>query len=229
MSITTYAELLTAAQNWMGRSDSNIQARIPEFITLTEGVLNYGSEDPQFPIKRLRCRQMEARDEASVDAEYENISNWVSDFIELRQVKLNSDPVVYLRYLTPQEFDQRYVSSQGGNPQAFTIVGSQLRFGPTPSSAVDVEIFYYQKIPALTASATTNWLLTAYPNVYLYGVLYHAAPYVKAAGVGVDADLMSDTVYWYRMFAGAVNGLNTSDSMSRYGGTLTPMPGISPV
>lgn len=229
MAIGTYSELLTAAQNWMARSDADIQARIPEFIALTEGVLSWGFEDPQYPIPRLRVRQMEARDEASVDAEYENISNWVSDFLELRQAKVNSDPVVDLQYLTPQEFDRRYVSSQGGDPKAFTIIGSQFRFGPIPSSAVDVEIQYYQKIPALTALATTNWLLTASPNIYLYGVLYHAAPYVQNAGVGVDADLVSDTLYWHRMFAGAVNGMNTADKMSRYGGMLMSRPGISVV
>ena len=34
---------------------------------------------------------------------------------------------------------------------------------------------YYKKIPALTSSATTNWLLTNYPQIYLGFVLKYAA------------------------------------------------------
>lgn len=226
MAISTYAELLTAAQNWMGRSDSGIQARIPEFITLTEDLITWGSNDPEFPIPALRARQMEERATITFDEPYEDLP---ANFLEAKRLKLNSDPVTYLEYVTPQEFDKRYISSQAGSPKAFTIEGSEIRVGPSPASSYDAELYYFRTIPALTVSNTTNWLLTASPGTYLYGVLFHATPYVQAAGVGVDADLMGDTLYWYRGFASRINGLNSASKASMVGGVLQSRPGISPV
>ena len=221
MAISTYSEVLSAAQNWLARSDADIQSRIPEFIALTEEVVTWGSDDPEFMIPRVRARQMEQRATATVSSEYTALP---TDFLEMRQVKLNTDPTTYLSYITPQEFDQRYVSSLTGKPTVFTIVGSEMRVGPTPDTSYTAEMWYYKTIPALTVSNTTNWLLSAAPGVYLYGVMFHAAPYVQAAGVGVDADLASDTLYWYRQFASRVNALNKSSQMSQYGGTLTMRP-----
>lgn len=43
-------------------------------------------------------------------------------------------------------------------------------------------IQYYAKIPTLTTSMTnTNWLLEAYPDVYLYSVAYEAARHMRDA------------------------------------------------
>jgi len=226
VSITTYSELVTAAQNWMARSDSGIQARIPEFITLTEDLITWGSNDPEFPIPSLRCRQMESRGTLTISSAYTSLP---TDFLEPIRMKINSDPVRYLEYVTPQEFDQRYISSNTDLPKAFTIEGDYIRVGPSPDSSYTGELLYYRTIPALTVSNTTNWLLTASPGTYLYGVLFHATPYVQAAGVGVNADLISDTLYWYRGFASRVNGLNTASQASKYGGVLIPRPSISVV
>lgn len=231
MAISTYSELLTAAENWLTRSDSDTVARIPEWITLTEEVATWGSEDPELPIKRLRCRQMEQRATATISSEYTSLPT-ASDagaFLEMRQVKLNTDPTTYLEYLTPQEMDSRWTSSTTAKPEFFTIVGSELRVAPSPDTSYTAEMWYYKAIPALTSTNTTNWLLTAAPGVYLYGVLFHAVPYIQASGVDVDADLITDTTFWYRQFSGRINALNKSDSLSRYGGSLRMRPSISPV
>jgi hypothetical protein len=39
-------------------------------------------------------------------------------------------------------------------------------------------MIYYGKIPALSAQQATNWLLTKAPDVYLYGSLLHAQPFL---------------------------------------------------
>lgn len=226
MAIGTYAELVLAMQNWMARFDTTIQARIPEFITLTEDLVTWGSNDPEFAIPPLRARQMETRATLSIASEYTALP---TDYLLSRRLKITGADPRYLEYITPQEFDQRYLSAQNGTPLSFTIEGNFIRVGPAPSTTISGELLYYQAIPALTASNTTNWLLTASPGTYLYGGLFHATPYVQAAGVGVDADLINDTLYWYRGFASRVNGLNSASQASRYGGTLIPRAGVSPV
>ena len=50
---------------------------------------------------------------------------------------------------------------------------------PAPTGDTDVVLTYYQKIPALSDTQTTNWLLTKSPDLYLYSTLLEAAPYLR--------------------------------------------------
>jgi hypothetical protein len=52
MAISTYAELQTAAANWLGRAD--LTSRIPEFVALAEAKFN----------RTLRIRDMITKDAA---------------------------------------------------------------------------------------------------------------------------------------------------------------------
>jgi len=46
------------------------------------------------------------------------------------------------------------------------------------------ELHYYQKIPSLIGSdSNSNWLLTEYPNAYLFGLM------TEAAGQGRNAEM----------------------------------------
>lgn len=56
-----------------------------------------------------------------------------------------------------------------GERKVHSIVGGQLRVGPTSTEAVTA--IYYAKIPALTVNQQTNWLLDAHADIYFYGVL----------------------------------------------------------
>ena len=49
---------------------------------------------------------------------------------------------------------------------------------PPPGDYITVEMVYYAKIPALSDAVTTNWLIAKAPDVYLYGALTHAAPFL---------------------------------------------------
>ncbi len=62
MSLASYSDLETAVALWLARvGDSNITANAPDFITLCEARMAYGSDDPQspFPSLPLRIRAME--------------------------------------------------------------------------------------------------------------------------------------------------------------------------
>ncbi len=60
----------------------------------------------------------------------------------------------------------------------------------------DKTLQYYAKVPTLTASlTTTNWLLSTYPAVYLYGVAFEAAKYLRDAEMsGQMRALMMDEI-----------------------------------
>ncbi|WP_275183839.1 hypothetical protein [Bradyrhizobium sp. CSA112] len=178
MAINTYATLVSAATEWLARDqDTTLVARIPDFITLAEAKFN----------RKLFVRQMEQRATALINlasSEPEYIS-LPSDFQSMRRVRLSSvtgKPA--LEFKSGIQMDEyRYANSDiTGQPRYFTIFGDEIELAPTPEEAYTVEMIYRKVVPALTASATTNWLLTLAPDLYLYGVLLESAPYIKEDG-----------------------------------------------
>jgi hypothetical protein len=62
-------------------------------------------------------------------------------------------------------------------PPVFTIEGNSFKTRPIDDVAGAWEFHYYGKIPALAGGdpLDTNWLLTEWPNVYLFGLMTEAA------------------------------------------------------
>lgn len=211
MAISTYAELQQAIENWLARDgDTAVSDRAAEFIALAESQFLYGQEPPfPFPNQPLRARQMLTRDAAfAVDAEYEDLP---AAFIEMRRAKRLGDPDCFLGYLTPQNADEMVISTHTGAPKFFTIEGTQIRFFPAPDTAFTAELLYYA-FTRLSDSATTNWLLTARPDLYLSGALMNAYWYV-------DQNAERATPFGAQ-FSGAINALNTASRRSEVAGPL---------
>ena len=169
MAITTYAELQTATANWLDRTD--LTARIPEFIELAEANFN----------RVIRQPDMVATDNSfSIAGRYTTLP---TDTLEIVRIVLDLTPVIVLEYLTPEEISERRVSmSATGKPYYFTVIGgssNQLEVVPSPDSTYTSSIVYYTRIAALSDAATSNWLLAAHPDIYLFGTLVEAEPYLK--------------------------------------------------
>lgn len=163
MAIGTYSELQTACANWLNRSD--LTARIPEFIALAEAYFQ----------KELRVNEMKSRVDFTIDSEFEDVP---SDFLEISQFHLDTNPKTVLTQMSEGALVTAYPNAASGKPVAVAVVGSSFRFGPTPDSTYTGKLTYFQKIPALSDSNTTNWLLTSHPDIYLYTTLIQSAPYL---------------------------------------------------
>lgn len=169
MAITTYAQLQTATANWLDRTD--LGARIPEFIELAEANFNRVIRQPDMIAKN---------DSFSIAGRYTTLP---TDTLEIIRIVVDLTPVIVLEYLTPEEISQRrIVMSSTGKPYYFTMIGgatNQLEVLPSPDSTYTSSIVYYTRIAALSDSATSNWLLAAHPDIYLFGTLVEAEPYLK--------------------------------------------------
>ncbi len=169
MAITTYAQLQTAAASWLDRTD--LTATIPEFIELAEARFNRVIRQPDMVVKN---------DAFSLASRYTTLP---TDTLEIIRIVVDTSPVIVLEYMTPEEISSRRgVMSATGRPCYFTIVGgstNQLEVLPSPDDTYTSSIIYYTKIPALTDAATSNWLLASHPDIYLYGLLVEAEPYLK--------------------------------------------------
>jgi hypothetical protein len=164
MSITTYAELQSSIADWLLRDD--LTSVIPTFISLAEAKFN----------RRIRDYRMVKRATAQVDTPYFAIP---SDWQENIRFQLNTSPITTLEYVTPdQAAEEKRLYNSSGRPAFFTMIGDQFQIVPAPDSQYDAELTYYSKIPALSGSNTSNWLLEKAPDIYLYGALMEAAPYL---------------------------------------------------
>lgn len=189
MAITTYSELKSAAADWLNRSD--LTSVIPTFVSLAEAQFN----------RRLRTRQMVTRANATIDTEF---FAFPADFLEIKNFQLNTNPITRLTYVTEDQANalraNTYLTS--GKPIHFSVVGSQMEVIPTPDTSYTGELTYFAKIPALSDSNTSNWLLSYAPDLYLYGTLMQSAPYLR------DDER---TALWAGLYKAAMDDIVTAD------------------
>ena len=160
MAITTYSELKSAIANWLHRGD--LTDRIPEFIALAEADL------------QVRARLTEWDTTASVSLT-SGSGSLPSDFFHGISVTYPSGDYT-LEFMPLAQFSGVSAPAESGEPYYWTIRGSTLLVYPTVTSSVTLE--YRARFTALSDSATTNSLLTLFPDAYLYGSLVHARDYV---------------------------------------------------
>lgn len=192
MAIANYTDLQAAVIEWLHRDgDTAFAARVPDFIAMAESRAN----------GHLKARAMELRSTLACVAGNAFVT-LPTDMLEMRRLTVSStNPVQTLKYVTPDELTHDYSYTTSGVPYVFAVIGSTVQLAPTPDQAYSLELSYMQKIPAL-ASNSTNWLLTAYPDVYLYGALIQAATYVQ------DFSILNTLQTLYR---DAVENMNAID------------------
>ena len=166
MAISNYSELKSAIADWLNRSD--LTDSIPDFIALAET-----RHKRDFKIRRMETR---VTANTIADSEYYTLPD---NYVAMRNIQLNTDPKTSLEYLTPEQMDRIYAGSAKGKPKAFSIIGNNIQLRPTPDSAYQIEILYFKHFTALSDSNTTNDMLTHHPDVYLYGALVEAEPYLQ--------------------------------------------------
>ena len=201
MAITNYGTLKTEIADTLNRSD--LTSVVPSFITYASNKLN----------RDLRTRQMVQRATASIDSEYSALPG---AFLQLRDIRLNTNPVQHLEQIsTEQQNQERHrFGNTSGQPKYYSIIGETFQVFPTPDTTYTGEIAYYEKIPVLSSDSDTNWLLTKAPEIYLYGSLVHAAPYLK------DDERI---VVWQTLYRDIFNSLETEDEKARFSGTTPRM------
>lgn len=197
MAISNYSELKTAVANWLDRDD--LTDRIPEFVALCEARFN----------RALRIRAMETKQTASTVAGQRNLA-LPARFIQMRNFQVNTTNLTPLQYVTPEIYDRLYGTANTGTPEVYTIIADELQFGPVPATAQTVEMLFYQSFEALSDSNTTNWVITNAPDVYLYGSLMEAEPFIMN-----DARLP----LWATGFQTAISDLQNQDNKDRHSGS----------
>ncbi len=162
MAISTYTELQSIVDAYLGHG--LFSARVPDFITMAEASFN----------RKLRVRQM-IEDETLVatgdlDGEYlipDDYLQWIS----VR--RSDGATVEVLEFQSLSWLNGMFPAYPTGVARYWTI-SEKDRILVYPAQDDDFLMVFYQKIPALSDSNTTNWLLTEHPDLYLFGALCEA-------------------------------------------------------
>src|SRR5262245_23658894 len=120
MGLSSYLELKESVARRLGRDgDAELAAEADDYIRLAEARFQ----------RELRLRSQEQRATATVTGPYLDLP---SDFLELRNIQLNSDPIRSLECVSPELIDRNYPQTGTGEPLVYAILGSELQFAPPP-------------------------------------------------------------------------------------------------
>ena len=196
MAITNYSELKSAIADWLDRTD--LTDSIPNFIALTEA-----RHKRDFKLRRLETR---VTANTVADQEYYSLPD---NYIAMRNIQLNTDPKTPLEYLTPEQMDRIYAGSIKGKPKAYSIMVNDIQLRPTPDGVYQIELLYYKHVNPLSDSNATNEILDNHPDIYLYGALVEAEPYLQN-----DKRIQT----WASLYDRAKNDIIDSNERDRHSG-----------
>ena len=196
MAFDSYSSLKTTISSYLARND--LDSVIPDFIRLAELRLQ----------RELRIRQMLTVAQATTTGGIATVGI-PTDFLEMRDIHVVSNPVRTLSYDAPNSFYRNTRSMQSGVPSAYTVLADEMQLAPMPDGAYVLQMLYYAKPPVLSDMNASNVFLANTPDALLYGALGEAEPYLMN-----DARLQ----IWAALYDRAVNSISVADQGGEYSG-----------
>lgn len=204
MALDTYTNLQTAIAALLNRSD--LTSAIPDFITLAEAQMarrfvsriNQGMPVPRRLIGRSDASIATSAEYLTVPADFQGPLTFILSSATPTPIELD-----FLENPNLQKWKTDQWMRATGAPKWYTVVGSQFQLFPVADQAYTAELTYIARIPALSVTPT-NWILTNYPDVYLYGAATASAPYLKDEG---------RIAMWGTLFATAIEDICNSDPL----------------
>lgn len=194
MSLADYAGLKASVASTLNKT--NLTASIPDFITLAEATMRR---------EITSIGQVDNYADVEID---ENGWGLPCSADEVASVTYDRRP---LTYLSPERINEVCRT----NPGYYTIDGKTLRV----SASGTVTIRLKRSFCPLSASVACNWLLREHPDVYLYGALMQAAPFLR------DDERIP---VWRSFFLGAIDSINKREIRRQTGGVLRVQAGVTP-
>ena len=161
MALSTYSDLQATVASFLHRSD--LTSEIQDFIRLAEADLQV----------RAKLSQWDTSATVSLTS---GVGALPSDFAAAISCNYGSQ-TGNLQFLPKDVFAGYSLANPSGEPICYTIEGSSLKVAPAATG--DATLRYTARFTPLSVSATTNSLLTLFPDTYLHGALLHAADWEK--------------------------------------------------
>lgn len=177
--ITNLATLETAVSDWLWRTgDPVLAGRADAFVDLFERGFK---RDQRLP-------EMQTIFTTTITSGVVSLS---PGFLELIRVQItgepNGVPNQILEYVTPDTaaLMEARQSPDGGPARHYTILANNLYITPRQQAPIGatLEISMYVFNQLYLAPQGINWLISAHPDVYLFGTLLQAAAFIDDDGM----------------------------------------------
>jgi hypothetical protein len=192
MSLDSYTNLKAEIADWLDRSD--LTSRIDTFIDLAEAKHT----------REIRVRAMLRRAQAATTGKYMALP---LNYRAMKILRLLTSPVTVLEQCNETDLTIRTQEAQG-KPEFFSI-HEEIEFNRTPDEEYTAEMIYYSPLTALSDTNASNWILANAADLYLYGALSAAEPFL-------DNDERLNT--WKTLYNEAAQAINLEDQRSRTSG-----------
>jgi len=196
MALSNYTELQASIADTLNRDD--LTTVIPDFVRLAEAQLN----------RVVRHWRMEDRVIATVDSQYTALP---TNFLEPIRMLKTSGKLEVLENGGALEISKlrEAANDTSGIPRIYVILDQSFEVFPKPDSDITLELTYFEEIPQLSINGT-NWLLTYYPDAYLYGSLLHSASYLQ------EGNRIQE---WGALYQSAISAINQDGERAKNGGS----------
>ena len=155
-AIATYSDLVAAVRDQMD-NDLYDSAKINRAIRFAEAHFT----------RELRTPDMETEIVLSVSTE---VSPLPTDCLGVRAIYVSGARDRLLTSMSPSGLIATY-AGLAGSPAAYAIEGANIRIAPV--GTVSLDMVYYARPASLSADSASNWLLTKYPDLYLWGTCFY--------------------------------------------------------
>lgn len=201
MDLSNYSGLKAAVASYLARTD--LTDEIPVFIQLAENRLR----------RELRLRQM-LKVSTTTTVANDSTVELPSDFLEMRDLHLNTNPISVLKFDAPNVFYRNTFSTISGKPVSYTVLAQEFQLAPIPDTNYTMQMLYYAAPPYMSSTVPSNVFLANCPDLLLYGALAEAEPYLMN-----DARLET----WAALYQRGKDALSISDDQGEYAGSPLTM------
>jgi hypothetical protein len=170
-SAMDYSSLVEDIQQYLERTDDATIAQIPRFIMLAEQVI-------ASQIKFLGNLTVNTSNMVAATATIDKPARWHKTISMNVTVDGKRQPVFVRKY----EYLREYAPdpSVQGTPKFYADYDyTHWLVAPTPDTAYDYEVLYYERVQPLDSTNQTNWFTIYAPQAMLYGSLLQAMPFLK--------------------------------------------------
>lgn len=170
-SVMTYDSLVENIQSYLERSDTQTLEKIPLFIMLAEQVI-------ASQIKFLGNLTVNTSAMVANQATVDKPARWHKTVSMNVTVDGERIPVLLRKYEYLREYWPDPTAT--GVPKFYADYDyTHWLVAPTPASAYNFEVLYYERVQPLDSSNQTNWFTIYAPQALLYGSLLQAMPFLK--------------------------------------------------
>ena len=170
-SVMTYDSLVENIQSYLERNDASTLDKIPLFIMLAEQVI-------ASQIKFLGNLTVNTSTMTAGENVIDKPARWHKTVSMNITVAGERFPIFNRRY--------EYLREYWPDPAATEVPKFYCDYdythwmvAPTPASAYNFEVLYYERVQPLDSSNQTNWFTIYAPQALLYGSLLQAMPFLK--------------------------------------------------